>query len=91
MAKKIVTNLRIDENDWIQVKTLASELGLSVNEYISNLLQNTVSKAQFGFPKKLKTEKKSFYDLLSSMEKSSKDSKTEKLELSDDDKIIYGV
>lgn len=91
--KMIVANLRIPENDWIGVKTIAGELGMSVNEYINHLLQNTVSKAQFGYPKKTKTKKrKSFYDLLSSMEKAgNKDYKRGKYELSDDDKIIYGV
>lgn len=91
--KMIVTNLRIEENNWIQVKTIAVELGMSVNEYVNHLLQNTVSKAQFGYPKKTKTKnRKSFYDLLSSMGKvSSKDYKTGGHELSNDDKIIYGV
>lgn len=90
MAKKIVTNLRIDENDWLQVKTIAAELGMSVNEYINYLLQNTTSKAQFGYPKKSKKRSgKSIYDLLPSLLKKQYRRKT--FELSEDDKIIYGV
>lgn len=90
MAKKIVTNLRIDENDWLQVKTVAAELGMSVNEYINYLLQNIVSKAQFGYPKKSRIKKrKSIYDLLPVLLKGRH--KDKGLGLSEDDKIIYGI
>ncbi|KKQ77623.1 MAG: hypothetical protein US99_C0037G0003 [Candidatus Daviesbacteria bacterium GW2011_GWF2_38_6] len=90
MARKIVTNLRIDENDWLQVKTVAAELGMSVNEYINYLLQNIVPKAQFGYPKKSKIRKrKSIYDLLPVLLQGKH--KKEGFELSEDDKIIYGV
>lgn len=92
MAEKIVTNLRIDKDDWLQLKAMAAELGMSVNEYINFLAQNAVSKAQFGYPKKFKIDmkkRKSIYDLLPSLlkEKQKKDA----FELSEDDKIIYGV
>lgn len=89
MARKIVTNLRIDENDWLQVKTVAAELGMSVNEYINYLIQNTVSKAQFGYPKRTRIQRKSIYDLLPALLKNKH--KKESFELSEDDKIIYGV
>lgn len=89
MTRKIVTNLRIDENDWLQVKTVAAELGMSVNEYINYLIQNTVSKAQFGYPKKTRIQRKSIYDLLPVLLRSKH--KKESFELSEDDKIIYGV
>lgn len=90
MAKKIVTNLRIDENDWLQVKTVAAEFGMSINEYINYLLQNTLSKAQFGYPKKSKIRKrKSIYDLLPALLKGRR--KDKGLGLSEDDKIIYGI
>lgn len=90
MHNKIVTNLRIDENDWLQVKTVAAELGMSINEYINYLLQNTLSKVQFGYPKKSKVKKrKSIYDLLPALLKEKH--KDKGLGLSDDDKIIYGL
>ena len=90
MAKKIVTNLRIDENDWLQVKTLAAELGMSFNEYTNYSLQNTISKAQFGYPKKSVIKKrKSIYDLLPTLLKGKHPQK--EFELSEDDKIIYGI
>lgn len=90
MAKKIVTNLRIDENDLLQVKVIASELGMSVNEYINYLVQNITSKAQFGYPKEAKIKKtKSIYDLLPHLLEIKRKEKT--FELSEDDKIIYGI
>lgn len=46
MAKKIVTNLRIDEQDWLQVKVMAAELGMSVNEYINYLITDLSIKRE---------------------------------------------
>lgn len=91
MAKKIVTNLRIDENDWLQVKALAAEAGMSINEYLNFLTQNAISKARFGFPIKISkgTRRKSIYDLLPSLLK--KRHKLKTFELSEEDKIIYGL
>lgn len=92
MAEKIVTNLRIDKDDWLQLRAMAAERGMSVNEYINFLTQNAVSKAQFGYPEKLKIDtkkRKSIYDLLPSLLKM--ESKKDAFELSEDDKIIYGV
>lgn len=92
MAKKIVTNLRIDETDWLLVKSMAGELGMSVNDFLNFLAQNAISKARFGYPIKISSSKgkrKSIYDLLPSLLK--KRSKVKTFELSEIDKIIYGV
>lgn len=91
MAKKVVTNLRIDENDWLQVKAMAAEAGMSINEYLNLLTQNVISKARFGFPIKFHRggKRKSIYDLLPSLLK--KRHKAETFELSEEDKIIYGL
>lgn len=91
MAKKIVTNLRIDENDWLQVKALAAEAGMSINEYLNFLTQNVISKARFGYPIKVSkgAKRKSIYDLLPSLLEGR--DKDETFELSEEDKIIYGL
>ena len=44
---KIVTNLRIDRNSWIQIKVMAAELGMSVNEYINYLIQDLSTRREF--------------------------------------------
>lgn len=83
MAKKIVTNLRINEADWLQLKSEAGELGMSVNEYINFLLRDQSLRRRLN-PKK---EDAPFWRLgeLSKI-------KSEPLgELSEDDKIIYGI
>jgi len=41
----VVTNLRLPYADWLQVKTVAAEQGLSVNEYINEAL-SFVTKAK---------------------------------------------
>lgn len=45
----VVTNLRIQKHDWLQLKTTAAELGMSVNEYVNFLLQDTSIKRELGF------------------------------------------
>ena len=83
MAKKIVTNLRMDENDWLQVKARAAEFGMSVNEYINYLIRDLSAKLELTVPKE-----SSFCLKLSEI---SKKFKVEPVgELSEIDKIIYG-
>lgn len=90
MSRKIVTNLRIDEQDWLQVKVVAAELKMSLNEYLNLITKNAISKAQFGYPRETKTGKgKSIYDLLSDLSGKKYPKKT--FELSEDDKVIYGL
>lgn len=73
------------EEDWLQIKAIAAEKGMSVNSYINILL----SRAGFGWPKDEGEEKKmSIWDLpkLAKMDKSLDENDG----LSEDDKIIYG-
>lgn len=37
---KVITNLRVDRDSWIQIKVMAAELGMSVNEYINYLIRD---------------------------------------------------
>lgn len=87
MAKKIVTNLRIDENDWLRIKAMAAEAGLSVNEYITSLIKTISTKIELALDQKEFTEKAySIWDLpkLAKI-------KDQPMGLSEEDKIIYGL
>lgn len=88
---KIVTNLRIDKNLWLQIKQLASELEMSANEYINLISQQSVSKTFLGEPRRPKKvmKRKSIYDVLISLSK--REYKDKPMGLSEDDEIIYGV
>lgn len=37
----VVTNLRIPRTDWLQIRALAAEVGMSVNEYINFLIKDS--------------------------------------------------
>lgn len=85
MHHKIVTNLRIDKNDWLQVKTVAAELGMSVNEYINYLIRDLSAKLELTPPKNPKKGA-----TLLRLSEISKKFKPEPMgELSEDDKVIY--
>ena len=49
MSKKIVvTNLRIPEDDWLEVKVIASSFGISVNQYIKELIRMETVRTMLG-------------------------------------------
>lgn len=47
MNKPVITNLRINRHDWLQIKSLAAELGMSVNAYINYLIRDLSAKREF--------------------------------------------
>lgn len=48
MSDLITTNLRISRNEWLKLKSMAAELGLSANEYILYLIRNFSGQRQLG-------------------------------------------
>ena len=45
-TKKIITNLRIDHPDWLQIKAIAGELGISVNQYLNFLIKSVSQRRE---------------------------------------------
>lgn len=83
MARKVVTNLRIDETDWFQIKAEAGELGMSVNQYINYLLRDLSLKRMLN-PKKEAAPIWKLGDLAKKVQSHPMGP------LSDEDEIIYG-
>lgn len=82
----VVTNLRLPYSDWLQVKTVAAEEGLSINEYIQSIVRTLTNARQLVVSwVKPKNEKMSIWDLpkLSA-------GKDKPMGLSPDDILIYG-
>ena len=46
MNEPVVTNLRINRQDWLQLKAVAAELGMSVNEYVNYLIRDLSAKRE---------------------------------------------
>lgn len=85
MAKKIVTNLRIDENDWLQIKAIAAELGMSINEYINYTVKKTSVKNELALDKEnLEGKQYSIWNLSNLAKLPGKP-----MGMSEEDKIIY--
>lgn len=83
-TKKVITNLRIDQYDWIQVRSMAAEAGMSVNEYINEIIKIDSSRRELAIQPKSKRKKLSIWDLpkLAQM-------KDRPMGLSAEDEIIY--
>jgi len=60
--KMVVTNLRMPESDWLQVKASAGEMGMSVNEYL-NYVTNRYSVFHTTPVRRSKAKKLSIWDL----------------------------
>lgn len=85
MAKKIVTNLRIDENDWLQIKAEAGEMGMSINEYINYIIRKISVRIELALDKDIpQKEKYSIWNLAGLAKIPGKTMK-----MSDEDRIIY--
>lgn len=90
MSRKIVTNLRVDENDWLQIKTMAAEMGMSVNEYVNYLIKDLSLKREFFTDKKNAKRKVKKLAPIWKLGEITKKVKSSPLgELSSDDKLIY--
>jgi len=88
--KMVVTNLRMEESNYLAVKVLAAEEGLSVNEYVNTLILDTAGKIQLGIKSKRKMSKEEkFWDIPNICK--SKKLKPETAFFSNDDKAIYGI
>ena len=85
--KMIVTNLRIPEPDWLQVKAIAAEQGVSANEYINDLIRMAPIQIPSRMRKK-RAQKMSIYDALIKISKMP-NNPIPGDELSEEDKIIY--
>jgi hypothetical protein len=83
MAKKmVVTNLRMEENDYLQAKAIAAEMGMSLNEYFNYLSQISSRSAVFG-------KKTNPYQKLLDLANTKFEGKG--MGASEEDEIIYGV
>ena len=47
MNKPVITNLRINKHDWLQIKAVAAEMGMSANAYINYLIRDLSAKREF--------------------------------------------
>lgn len=87
IVSKIVTNLRIDKNLWLQIKSMAAAAGLSINEYIIQMVQEKSTRIELALDKKgSKLKTRSIWDLpkLAKI-------KDQPMGLSEEDEIIYAV
>ncbi|MCG2692484.1 hypothetical protein L6272_06750 [Microgenomates group bacterium] len=79
----VVTNLRMEKPDWLQIKAMAGELGMSVNKYINYLIAKVTTREELGVIKD--TKKASIWEELPKLAKI----KNKPGKLSEDDEIIY--
>lgn len=85
MSQMIVTNLRMEESDWLQIRAMAGELGMSVNKYINYLIAKVTTKEELGVIKD--TKKASIWEALP---KIALKSRGRPMGLNKDDEVIYG-
>lgn len=86
----VITNLRLPKTEYIQMKILAANAGVSVNEYIRKAVkQSAVQKMMAVETVPQKSTVSSFYDDMLKLAKSAPHVKV--YDVSDDDAIIYNI
>lgn len=87
--KMVVTNLRMPEVDWLQMKSMAAERGMSVNAYVRAVIDDFSNKDMLAVKGRMDRARAPIWKLPELARGSNKDKG--KYELSEDDKIIYGL
>lgn len=80
----IVTNLRMEESDWLQVKAMAGEMGMSANQFIVQIIRIATTKKQLGVTNDYQSAR-----IWEELPKIALKSKGKPMGLSADDEIIY--
>lgn len=78
----VVSNIRIPENEWRQIKIMAAELGMSVNQFLREIINQTILKKQF-----ISLNKKKLAPIWRVYQLAKKKGKAKKLSL--EDQIVY--
>ena len=86
----IVTNVRMPQGEYRQLKSLAASDGVSVNEYIRTTVKSATMRKIMAVDEKLPHDKlDAFYTEMLALAKSVPHVKV--YDVSDDDAIIYGI
>ena len=73
---------------WLQVKSSAAETGVSVNEYLNNIIWEISGRKYLGIsPGKKRKDEKKFLELYKLMD----EIEYKPMKISEEDKIIYGI
>lgn len=88
----VVTNLRLPAEDLLTIKSAAGEAGMSVNEYITVFMRQTLKAHMLGYPmaKIKETMKRRKRDPIWEWPNLHKKIKFKPMGSSEDDKLIYG-
>lgn len=87
MSKVIVSNVRLPEDEWLQLKAAAASMGKSVNEYIRYLSRTETIKNITGI-KKIDSKARGYEALEKFINRKIKG---KPMGASEEDKIIYDV
>lgn len=85
----VVSNIRFPEDEWIQLKSAAFSMGMSVNKYMRYLFYADTVRSITGV-KKNKARPRG-YEALEELIALASKSKCKPMGASEEDKIIYGI
>lgn len=85
MNKKVTTNLRVDESVYLQMKACAAGAGMSVNQYLNQIIRQADMKDYLG---EVSKKNKSIYDAL--LKLATRDWKDKPMGRTEEDEVIYG-
>lgn len=88
MNAKVTTNIRMDRDDWLNIKAIAAAKNMSFNEYINWLVRDWGAKKELAVDGGEGKKRRQKVGLMDFSRKIIKDDKP--MGLSKDDELIYG-
>lgn len=86
--RMVISNIRMPETDWLQVKAAAGDLGMSVNQYLNFVVERcTLTRSLAKKPQEIKLKHVSLWDLPMLV----KNIKNKSMGLSKEDEEIYSL
>lgn len=86
----VVSNIRMPQSEYRQLKSLAASAGVSINEYIRTTIKSTAMKKIMAVDQKLKTDRiDGFYKDMLELANSVPNIKVH--DVTDEDAVIYGI
>lgn len=91
MSDYVTTNLRLPREDWLDLKSMAGESGVSLNEFINELVQFSAKAKIMGVTIRQQFIKSKKRDPIWDLPNIHKRVKIKPMGLSSEDEIIYGT
>ena len=86
--RMVISNIRMPETDWLQIKAAAADLGMSINQYLNFVVEKcALARSLAKKPQEIKLK----HDVVWDLPILARNIKNKPMGLSKEDQEIYGI